>query len=177
MTVLVKLSPIRTLRVVEPLYIRRSILDEAVELVDRAFSLPEFTDFGFTPDIDVEEKKDRLVVRGELPGVDKDGLNISIKGATLTIQAEKKEEEEKEERGYYSYHRSYGQYQRSIKLPSHVDGGKGTARLTNGKLEIKLPKAEKASRKRIEIKASTPRKRVTSTPRKKLAGATKSKSK
>jgi HSP20 family protein len=113
----------------------------------------------FTPTIDIHEEKGNLVVKADLPGVEKDDVRITLDQNTLQIEAEKKQEEETKGTGYYARERYFGRYSRVIPLPFHVDGEKASASLKNGLLEIRLRRAEEAKSKHIEIQEThTPRK-------------------
>ena len=102
--------------------------------------------------LDVQEAGDELVVKAELPGGDKEGFGITVEGDVLRIEAEKKAEKEVKEHTYYLCERHFGKFSRTLSLPFPVDAGKASATLENGVLEIRLPKAEEAKSKRIEIK-------------------------
>ena len=118
-----------------------SLLDEFEGMVD-----------GHYMRLDVEGTGDELVVKAELPGVGKDGFAITIEGEGLHIEAEKKAGEEVKERTYYLRERHSGKFSQTLTLPFPVDAGKASAILGNGVLEIRLPKAEEAKSKRIEVK-------------------------
>ncbi len=158
MTMVVYRYPVRTLSVEEPLFIRRAVVREAEELLSR-ISGPLLSQPLFNGGLNVEEKKDRVVVKGEMPGFKKSDLDITVEGDRLTVKGERKEQKENRENGVYTFSSSFGSYHREMALPAHVDGKNGSFKLTRGKLEIKLPKAEKASRRQIKIKAQAPRKR------------------
>jgi HSP20 family protein len=102
--------------------------------------------------LDVQEIGDELVVKAELPGVTKEGFSVTVDGDVLRIEAEKKAEEEVKEHTYYLCERHFGKFSRALSLPFPVDAGKASATLENGILHIRLPKAEEAKSKRIEIK-------------------------
>jgi HSP20 family protein len=102
--------------------------------------------------LDVQEVGDELVVKAELPGVGKNGFTITIEGEELHIEAEKKTGEEVKEWTYYLRERHFGKFSRALSLPFPVDTGKASATIGNGVLEIRLPKAEEAKSKRIEVK-------------------------
>lgn len=163
MTIVLVKYPSRVRTMAEPLFIRRDVFQEAENLLKQYANKTVLPELGFGTDLDIEEKKDRVLIKGELPGIKKADLDISIKGDMLTLKGERKEEKEHKKEGLYSYSSSYGQYYRQMSLPAHVDGKKSSFRLTKGKLEIKLPKAEKASNRLIKIKAQAPKKRQLKT--------------
>lgn len=156
MVALVRTRPARSLRIWEPSYRTLSLLDDLERWANEfgLYEWPSRVDGGLIPRIDMHEEKDELVVRAELPGVSKDDIEISIEENTLTINAEKKGEEEKEGQSYYTCERCFGLYHRHISLPVHVDVDKASSTFDAGVLEIRLPKAEEAKPKHIEIKVS-----------------------
>lgn len=103
-----------------------------------------------SPLVDMYDKKDEIVVKAEIPGVDKENINISVSDSTLTIKGEMKKEEEVKEEDYYYSEREYGSFARMLSLPAKVQSDKIKASFKNGILEIHLPKAEEA--KPIEVK-------------------------
>jgi HSP20 family protein len=103
------------------------------------------------PAIDLYEEKDEVVAKAELPGIDKNDIQVSISDHLLTIKGEKKKEEEIKEANYYRSERSYGSFVRSVELPKEVDTAKARASFKNGVLEIRLPKSEEAKKKEIKL--------------------------
>ena len=106
----------------------------------------------WSPLVDVLDKKDKIVVRAELPGVDKKDVKITLNDNILNIHGEKKEQKETKKEDYYFCERIQGSYSRTIALPVEVDSKKIKASFKNGVLEVILPKAEKLTTKEIEIK-------------------------
>ena len=104
------------------------------------------------PHTDMYEEKGELVMKTELPGIDKKDLDISLEDGRLIIKAEKKEEV-KEDATHHIRERYHGQYFRSVALPYPVKEDNITATFDNGVLELRLPKAEEVKAKKIEIKA------------------------
>ena len=103
------------------------------------------------PKVDVIDRDDEVVVKAELPGVDKDHLDVSINDSLLTIHATS-EHESKEEKGqYFRREMSRGEFQRTLRLPGPVEGDKARASFTHGVLEITVPKAPGAKRQKIKI--------------------------
>ena len=98
--------------------------------------------------------KENLVVKVELPGVEKDDVEITLDENALSIEAEKKHEEVTEGADYYTRERHFGRYSRLIPLPFHVDADKASAGLDEGVLEIRLPKAEEAKSRQIALEAT-----------------------
>lgn len=144
-------------RALVPFYRPLSMLDEmdrfAKEMWDawRPFTL----EHSLVPNTDVYEEKDQLVMKTELPGIEKKDLDVSLEGDRLTIKAEKKEEV-REDATHHTRERYYGQYFRSVTLPYPVKEGEISATFDNGVLELRLPKAEAVKATKIEIKAHLP---------------------
>jgi HSP20 family protein len=97
------------------------------------------------------DKKDEIVVKAEVPGLDKADIQVSVNGDLLTIKGEKKKEKETKEEDYYFCERAYGAFSRSLRLPLEVKADKITANLNSGVLEIHLPKAEGAKNTQANI--------------------------
>jgi len=102
--------------------------------------------------IDMWETKDKLVIKANLPGVDKKNVSIRILGNELEISAEQSEEKRDVGENYFRQERVYGSYYRVIPLPVEVDEKKATAKMENGVLTIELPKKKKEIKKGKEIK-------------------------
>jgi HSP20 family protein len=104
------------------------------------------------PVLDIYEDKDDLIVKAELPGLEKDNVEVNLSDHTLTIKGEKKKEEEIKEENYFRSERSYGSFLRTLELPKAVQADKVKASFKNGVLEVGLPKTEEAKTKEIKVK-------------------------
>ena len=104
------------------------------------------------PMVDTYEKDDAIIVNAELPGVKKDDISIDVKNNILTISGERKDEEDVNEDNFFRKERFYGKFQRSFTLPENVDPDQVDAAYKDGVLEVKIPKTEESSAKKIEIK-------------------------
>jgi HSP20 family protein len=106
------------------------------------------------PELDVRENTNSIVVEAELPGVDEKDVTVTLVNGVLTIKGEKKQEKEEKGENYYLAERSFGSFERAIRLPDTVDEAKVEAKFDKGVLRVtaaKKPEAVKAERK-IEIK-------------------------
>jgi HSP20 family protein len=103
------------------------------------------------PAVDLFEEKDDIVVKAELPGMDKDNIQVNLTDQSLTIRGEKKKEEEVKEENYYRSERSYGSFVRTLELPAEVKSDKVKASFKNGVLEVRLPKTEQAKAKEVKV--------------------------
>jgi HSP20 family protein len=104
------------------------------------------------PVVDLFEDKNDIVVKAELPGMEKDNVEVKLTDHMLTIKGEKKKEEEVKEENYYRCERSYGAFLRTLELPADVQADKVKASFKNGVLEVRLPKTEEAKSKEIKVK-------------------------
>lgn len=100
---------------------------------------------------EVEETEKELVVRVELPGMEKEDCRIAIEDDVLYVSGEKQQEREAGDSTYHVMERAYGAFQRVIPLPRSVDADKAEARYKNGVLTVRLPKlgGEKAKHVRV----------------------------
>jgi len=104
------------------------------------------------PALDLFEDKDDIVVKAELPGIEKNDIDVNLTDHTLTIRAEKKKQNEIKEEHYYRSERSYGSFTRTLELPAGVQRDKVTANYNNGVLEIRLPKTAEAKTRETRVK-------------------------
>ena len=109
-----------------------------------------------TPRIDETEDEKAFHIQIELPGMDKDDVDITLANGLLTIRGEKKRDEEEKGKDYYRKERSFGAFRRSLPIPADVDENKIDASFKKGVLFIELPKTEEARKKitHIDIKAA-----------------------
>jgi HSP20 family protein len=110
-----------------------------------------FSEGFWAPLMDIEETKDEILVKAELPGMRKEEVKIQINNDVLSITGERKREEETREKTYHRIERAYGKFQRMIRLPTEVDANNVKATYENGVLTIRLPKSEQAKPKEIAI--------------------------
>lgn len=102
----------------------------------------------WSPETEVFQRGNELVVRADLPGMTKDDIQVELEDDQIIIQGERRDEREQSEEGYYHTERSYGSFYRSIPLPEGIDADKANANFNNGVLEITMPMPEQKSRKR-----------------------------
>ena len=104
-----------------------------------------------SPAVDIYEEGDDLVVKAELPRINKEDIEVKITDDYLTISGEKKKEEKVEKKDYYRYERSYGSFSRTFRLPVDVQTDKAKAKFEKGVLEIRIPKTEEAKKKERKL--------------------------
>jgi HSP20 family protein len=105
----------------------------------------------FSPLTDVAEEDNKVVVTTDLPGIDKENVELSLKDNLLVISAGKGKEEETEKEGYIRKERSFMRYYREIPLPEGVTEEGATAELKNGVLTVTMPKTKSLTGSRIQI--------------------------
>ena len=109
------------------------------------------------PELDVRENSTSITVEAELPGVDEKEVSVTLANGVLTIKGEKKQSKEQKGEDFFRSERSYGAFERSLRLPDTIDEAKVDAKFDKGVLTItaaKKPEAVKAER-RIEIKKAS----------------------
>ena len=107
---------------------------------------------GWIPAVDIEELEDAYVVEAEVPGVRREDVNIEVSGNELTISGEIKERERK---GVIRRRtRRVGRFEFRVALPSEVNPEGVDAKLNDGVLTVRIPKAARAQRRRIEVKSA-----------------------
>jgi HSP20 family protein len=106
----------------------------------------------WAPPVDVSENENELTVRLDLPGVDRDTIDVQLSGETLVIRGERRFER-REGEGYVHLERPYGTFQRSFNLSVPVQADKVNAAYKDGVLAVTLPKQEAVKPRKIQIKS------------------------
>ena len=104
------------------------------------------------PSVDVLDHDDHLLVRAEIPGINKEDLKVLISDNVLTIKGDTKREDKKESGDYFRHEISRTSFARSVTLPLAVDASKVSAALTDGMLEVTIGKAEASKRRSVKVK-------------------------
>ncbi len=119
--------------------------------------LSSIRDSLWSPQVEVFERGNQLVVRADLPGLTKDDIDVKITDDAIVLQGERKQESEENEEGYYRSERSYGSFYRSIPLPEGINVDEAKATFHNGVLEITMPAPEQAEKRgrRLEVRDTT----------------------
>ncbi len=106
---------------------------------------------GKMPRVDIVDRDEDILVKAELPGVDKKDLDVSVTENTVTIKGTTSHEKKEEKGDYYRSEISRGAYSRTLTLPSDVEGDKAKASFKDGVLELILPKMKKAKRRTVKV--------------------------
>ena len=105
----------------------------------------------WSPALDLYHDKDSLLVKVELPGMKKEDISLSLHDDLLTITGERRQDETRTGKGSLRNERFFGRFERTVNLPTQVDGTRVSASYENGILTITLPKAEAVKPRQIEI--------------------------
>jgi HSP20 family protein len=105
----------------------------------------------WNPAVDVLESKDSYLIRAELPGMKKEDIKVEVKDGTLTLSGETKSEKPAEGVEYRHVERVDAKFWRSFSLPETVKQDGIEATYQDGVLEIRVPKAEEAKPRQIEV--------------------------
>lgn len=133
-----------------------TIQDRINRLFDENIGRVRFPDIelaagSWNPAVDIFETRDSVVLKAELPGLEKKDFSIEVKDNLLTLKGERKFEKETNEENYYRMERAYGSFVRSFTLPTTVDKDKVKAKFKDGVLEVTIPKTEATKPKQIAI--------------------------
>jgi HSP20 family protein len=132
--------------------------DEVNRLFDSMFSRTNARrDFEslYHPATDVQETPEDFVVRVDLPGVSQKDVKVSLMGDTLTIRGERKRDEAQKNGNAHRLERVYGTFERTFTFGTPVRGDGVKAQVRDGVLEVRVPKAEEARVREIDIQIAS----------------------
>jgi HSP20 family protein len=141
----------------DPFREMRSLQDEVNRLFTSSFNRGDDNDLmrgAWSPQVDIFENRNEIVLEAELAGMKPEDVNISIENNVLTIHGERKFEKKDEGDNFHRVERAYGSFTRSFTLPPTVSSENANAEFENGVLRLTLAKREEAKPRRIEIKAT-----------------------
>ena len=128
--------------------------NEMGDLMERFFTKEEdWALTRFTPALNLSETENEYEVTLELPGIEREHVNVEIKEGDLWISGEKHEEREEKEKTFHRVERRHGEFRRLVHLPGAVKEDTVEAKFTDGVLTITVPKSEEAKPKRIPVNA------------------------
>ena len=104
-----------------------------------------------TPRVDIVDRDDDIMVRADVPGVNKENLDVSFTDNTITIKGSISEEKKEEKGDYFRNETMKGTFSRTMYLPSDVDGSNAESTFKDGVLEVVVPKLEKAKRIKVNV--------------------------
>ena len=125
-------------------------------LFDDSFFRPSRSDDDLSlgtwhPVVDMYDEDDKVVIKAELPGMDKKDIVVDVKDRVLTLSGERTYDNEVKEENYYRRERAYGKFQLAFSLPADVDADKIKADFKDGLLKIEVPKPEEQKPKNIMV--------------------------
>ena len=122
---------------------RRSFHENARPMFKKQFAIA-------SPKMDILDKGDHFEITAELPGMEKEQIDVTLSDGYLTIKGEKKSASEEKKEGQYMQERSYGYFQRTIPIPQGADTNRAETTFDNGVLKVTLPKLEKSQEKEVK---------------------------
>lgn len=106
------------------------------------------------PSVDISETDNAYLIKGEIPGVKKEDVKVTIQEGMLTIQGERKQEKEEKGKKFHRVECCYGNFVRSFRVPDDADESAVKAEFKDGMLNVTLPKSAKAKAKSINVSVS-----------------------
>ncbi|MDD2914400.1 MAG: Hsp20/alpha crystallin family protein [Gallionella sp.] len=103
------------------------------------------------PSVDISETDTAYLIKGEIPGVKKEDVKVTIQDGMLTIQGERKQEKEDKGKKFHRVECCYGSFMRSFRVPDDADENSVKAEFKDGMLNVTLAKSEKAKPKQINV--------------------------
>lgn len=121
---------------------------------------PMFTRFddvqrSLVPSCDIEESEDHYLLSFDMPGLDRDNIDVQVQGNRLMVSGERKMEREKSEGTARMMERRYGRFERTVSLPEGVKSQEVEAQYVDGVLKVAIPKALEARPHKIKIGESS----------------------
>ena len=108
----------------------------------------------WTPSVDISETDSAYLIKGEIPGVKKEDVKVTIEDGMLTMRGERKMEKEEKDKKFHRIERSYGSFMRSFRVPDDADETAVKAEFKDGMINVTLPKSAKAKTKAINVSVS-----------------------
>jgi HSP20 family protein len=105
----------------------------------------------WVPAMDLVETEDHLILRADLPGLERGDVNIEVKDGALTVSGERKSQHEEKSEGFHRVERAYGSFARTLTLPDGVDAEGIAAEFEKGVLEVRIPKPAERKPHRVSI--------------------------
>jgi HSP20 family protein len=103
------------------------------------------------PTVDIYENENHIVIKAELPGVDKKDVHVDVNGRVLTLKGERMLDRKIKEENYFRQERTFGKFERSFTLPAEINSDKINADFKGGVLKVDIPKPEEHKPQKITI--------------------------
>ena len=104
------------------------------------------------PLVDIYETDEAIILKAELPGIQKEDVSVEVKDNVITLKGVRTEEKEIKEKNYYRKERALGTFSRAFNLQHRIQPDKIKARFKDGVLKIEIPKPEEEKPKQITVK-------------------------
>lgn len=135
-----------------------SLQSSITKLFDESFKFPRLSGqggfaHGWTFPVDVKETEDSIILKADIPGLNREEIKINFAGNQLTILGERKKEIKEEGERFLRAERSFGSFSRTFTVDLPVKSEEIKARYVDGILEIALPKKEDVKPRQIEVEA------------------------
>jgi len=122
------------------------------DIIDEFFNdTSEYRSNGFVPSVDISETEKQFEISAQLPGMEKDDINIDLENGRLTISGERELKKEKDGKNYHRVETQFGKFSRSFYLPDSVDEDAIKANYKDGVLNITIDKNEEKVKKQIKV--------------------------
>lgn len=108
----------------------------------------------WVPAVDIHEEKDRYVLRADVPGVAAEDIDVSMDNGVLNVSGERRPEARSENTGVQRIERTTGRFFRHFTLPDTADAEGISAKVSNGILEVTIPKLPEIQARRIAVEAA-----------------------
>ena len=105
----------------------------------------------WAPSVDISETDQAYSIKGEIPGVRKEDVKVTIEDGMVTMRGERKLEKEDHNQKFHRVERAYGSFVRSFRLPDDADESQAKAEFKDGMIAVTLPKSERAKTKAINV--------------------------
>jgi len=125
------------------------LFDDVLRPVERGDS--RLSRENWNPTVDIYDNDENIVIKAELPGIDKKDIVIDVKDGVLTLKGARSFDNEVKEKKYYCRERMFGKFERVFRLPADVDPEKINANYKDGILKIDIPKPEEQKPKQITV--------------------------
>jgi HSP20 family protein len=103
------------------------------------------------PAVEIAESDGEMTVKMEVPGVEKDQIQLTVADDHLMVRGETRKEKEEKKKNFYRQEIRYGAFQRTVPLPVEVDATKAKAELKNGVLRVTLPKSAQPKAREVKV--------------------------
>ncbi len=141
------------MRTLIPFYSSKNLVPDLFSEMESMFdTLPKWNERSFDPAVELSEDDKQYNLSVDLPGLKKEDIKVEMKENTLQISGERQRESTQDKNiRVQRFEKTYGYFSRSFTLPHAIQADKIEAHFENGVLELRIPKAEIAQPRKIQI--------------------------